>query len=72
MGQSGESDSTGSFNMIETSMERLNQLKEEVLGIWNDQNMKLELYIQWKVWERDALEVSDGLFAFPYANAVLI
>lgn len=38
-------------------MERLNQLKEEVLAFWADQNMKLELYIRWKAWERDALEV---------------
>lgn len=60
VGQSAESDATGSFNVIETSMERLNQLKEEVLTLWNDQNVKLELYIQWKMWERDSLEVSDG------------
>ena len=57
IGQSAESDATGSFAVIETSMERLNQLKEEVLTVWNDQNTKLELYIQWKMWERDSLEV---------------
>jgi hypothetical protein len=57
VGQTAESDTTGSFAVIDTSMVRLNQLKEEVLTLWNDQNVKLEMYIQWKAWERDALEV---------------
>lgn len=38
-------------------MEGLNQLNEEVLAFWKDQNIKLEMYIQWKIWERDAVEV---------------
>ena len=62
VGQTAESDTTGSFAVIDASMVRLNQLKEEVLTLWNDQNVKLEMYIQWKAWERDALEVSLSLF----------
>ena len=58
VGQTAENDTTGSFSVIETSMERLNQLNEEVLTHWKDQNMKLEMYIQLKIWERDALEVT--------------
>lgn len=66
VGQTAESDTTGSFSVIETSMERLNQLNEEVLTLWKDQNMKLEMYVQWKIWERDALEV--GLHFQLHAN----
>ncbi|KAI9551891.1 hypothetical protein GHT06_022227 [Daphnia sinensis] len=61
VGQTAENDTTGSFSVIETSMERLNQLNEEVLAFWKDQNIKLEMYIQWKIWERDAVEVSSQL-----------
>lgn len=57
VGQTAENDTTGSFSVIESSMERLNQLNEEVLTFWKDQNIKLEMYIQWKHWERDAVEV---------------
>lgn len=59
VGQTAENDTTGSFSVIETSMERLNQLNEEVLTFWKDQNIKLEMYIQWKIWERDAVEVKQ-------------
>lgn len=59
VGQTAENDTTGSFSVIETSMERLNQLNEEVLAFWKDQNIKLEMYIQWKIWERDAVEVKQ-------------
>ena len=53
-------------------MVRLNQLKEEVLTLWNDQNVKLEMYIQWKAWERDALEVFYLLTAIFYLLNVQI
>lgn len=62
VGQTAENDTTGSFSVIESSMERLNQLNEEVLTFWKDQNIKLEMYIQWKHWERDAVEVQNILY----------
>ena len=58
IGQDAEGDTTGSFSVIQSSMERLNELKEEVLTSWNDHNIRLELYVQWKVWDRDSHEVS--------------
>lgn len=52
-------------------MERLNQLNEEVLTLWKDESMKLEMYIQWKMWERDALEVKD-INLFYISKSILI
>ncbi len=58
--QASDGEASASIAVIQTSMERLGQLKEEVLASWNERNVKLEVYVQWKAWERDSHEVSGS------------
>ena len=60
VGLSSDIDSTGSIAAIEAAIERLNRQRNELEEIWAMRKMKLELYLRLRVFERDALEVSEA------------
>lgn len=52
-------DATGSVAAVETSLERLAQQREELETLWAARRLRLDLCLQLRLFERDALEVCD-------------
>ncbi|XP_014470162.1 PREDICTED: triple functional domain protein isoform X3 [Dinoponera quadriceps] len=54
-------DSTGSVSAIETALDRLAGLRQELEELWATRKLRLELCLRLRVFERDALEASGQL-----------
>uniref|UniRef100_T1IXB4 Uncharacterized protein n=1 Tax=Strigamia maritima TaxID=126957 RepID=T1IXB4_STRMM len=60
-GMSAEMDTTGSYTSVEDTLEKLNKTREELEELWTARKLKLDLCLQLRLFERDALEVSSRL-----------
>lgn len=54
---SADTDATGSYSSVEETLERLNKTREELEELWAARKLKLDLCLQLRIFERDALEV---------------
>lgn len=54
-------DTTGSVSAIETALDRLAGLRQELEDLWATRKLRLELCLRLRVFERDALEASGQL-----------
>jgi hypothetical protein len=61
-GVTPEIDATGSVAAVESTLERLGQQREELEQLWSTRRLRLDLCLQLRLFERDALEVSDVYF----------
>jgi hypothetical protein len=52
-------DATGSVAAVESTLERLGQQREELEQLWSTRRLRLDLCLQLRLFERDALEVSE-------------
>ena len=50
-------DSTGSINSIQTSLDKLATQRDELGDLWATRKLRLDLCLQLRIFERDALEV---------------
>lgn len=50
-------DSTGSATAVEGALERLRQRRAELDELWAARKLRLDLCLQLRIFERDALEV---------------
>lgn len=57
-----ETDNSGSFEALEAAMRTLEKQRLELEEIWEMRKLKLDLCLQLRLFERDALEVTDGPF----------
>jgi len=57
-GVTPEMDATGSVAAVESTLERLGQQREELEQLWSTRRLRLDLCLQLRLFERDALEVS--------------
>ncbi|XP_059472379.1 kalirin isoform X2 [Neocloeon triangulifer] len=60
-GVTPEMDATGSVAAVESTLERLGQQREELEQLWSTRRLRLDLCLQLRLFERDALEVSSQL-----------
>ncbi|XP_046401247.1 triple functional domain protein [Ischnura elegans] len=60
-GLNAEMDSTGSVAAVESALDRLSKQREEVEQLWANRKHRLDLCLQLRLFERDALEVSSQL-----------
>ncbi|XP_067120464.1 LOW QUALITY PROTEIN: triple functional domain protein-like [Centruroides vittatus] len=56
-----ETDTTGSYVAIHNSLETLSQTREELEDLWATRKLKLDMCLQLRLFERDALEISSQL-----------
>ncbi|XP_076313108.1 LOW QUALITY PROTEIN: triple functional domain protein-like [Tachypleus tridentatus] len=61
IGMTAETDTSGSFTAIGNTLETLNRNREELEELWSSRKLRLELCLQLRLFERDALEVSSQL-----------
>lgn len=52
-----ETDNSGSFEALEAAMRTLDKQRLELEEIWETRKLKLDLCLQLRLFERDALEV---------------
>ncbi len=52
-----ETDNTGSFEALEAALRTLERQRNELEGLWESRKLKLDLCLQLRLFERDALEV---------------
>lgn len=52
-----ETDNSGSFEALEAAMRTLEKQRQELEEIWETRKLKLDLCLQLRLFERDALEV---------------
>ena len=62
-----ETDNTGSFEALEAAMRTLERQRNELEELWESRKLKLDLCLQLRLFERDALEV----IIFLHFSAVL-
>ncbi|CAB3378546.1 Hypothetical predicted protein [Cloeon dipterum] len=60
-GVTPEMDATGSVAAVESTLERLGQQRDELEQLWSTRRLRLDLCLQLRLFERDALEVSSQL-----------
>merc|ERR1719357_2520101 len=58
-GVTPEMDSTGSCTSVQTTLEKLGTEREELGELWNTRKLRLDLCLQLRLFERDALELSS-------------
>lgn len=63
-GVTAEMDSTGSVTAVEATLDRLNKQREELEELWAARKLKLDLCLQLRLFERDALEVRGRVLMF--------
>lgn len=51
-------DSTGSMTAVQTTLDRLSGQRDELGDLWSTRKLRLDLCLQLRLFERDALEVS--------------
>jgi hypothetical protein len=65
-----ETDNSGSFEALEAAMRTLEKQRLELEEIWETRKLKLDLCLQLRLFERDALEVrgkeTDGSFLLSF------
>ncbi|XP_022244114.1 triple functional domain protein-like isoform X1 [Limulus polyphemus] len=61
IGMTAETDASGSFTAIGGTLEALNRSHEELQELWSTRKLRLDLCLQLRLFERDALEVSSQL-----------
>ncbi|XP_051163454.1 triple functional domain protein isoform X3 [Leptopilina boulardi] len=54
-------DTTGSVTAVETALDRLSGLRQELEELWATKKLRLDLCLRLRVFERDALEASGQL-----------
>ncbi|EZA49568.1 Triple functional domain protein [Ooceraea biroi] len=54
-------DTTGSISAVESALDRLASLRQELEDLWATRKLRLELCLRLRVFERDALEASGQL-----------
>ena len=54
-----ETDNSGSFEALEAAMRTLERQRNELEELWESRKLKLDLCLQLRLFERDALEVID-------------
>lgn len=52
-----ETDNTGSFEALEAALRTLERQRNELEELWESRKLKLDLCLQLRLFERDALEV---------------
>lgn len=57
-GMNMETDNTGSFEALEAAMRTLERQRNELEELWESRKLKLDLCLQLRLFERDALDVS--------------
>jgi hypothetical protein len=50
-------DNSGSLNAVQTNLDRLSAQRDELGELWSTRKMRLDLCLQLRLFERDALEV---------------
>jgi len=63
-GVTAEMDPTGSVAAVDAALERLNKQRLELEQLWATRKLKLDLCLRLRIFERDALEVSNKDFVF--------
>ena len=58
-GVTSEMDSTGSCTSVQTTLEKLSTEREELGELWSTRKLRLDLCLQLRLFERDALELSS-------------
>ena len=58
-GVTSDMDSTGSCTSVATTLEKLGTEREELGELWNTRKLRLDLCLQLRLFERDALELSS-------------
>lgn len=54
-----DSDAASSYAAVEETLENLSRTREELEDLWSNRKLKLDLCLQLRLFERDALEVSS-------------
>ena len=55
-----ELDASGSVSAVQTTLEKLSTQRDELGDLWATRKLRLDLCLQLRLFERDALEVSHG------------
>lgn len=58
-----ETDNTGSFEALEAALRTLERQRNELEELWESRKLKLDLCLQLRLFERDALEVKKYPFS---------
>lgn len=58
-GVTAEMDSSGSLATVQTTLEKLSSDREELGELWSTRKLRLDLCLQLRLFERDALELSS-------------
>ena len=58
-GITAEMDSTGSVTSVQSTLEKLSTDREELGELWSTRKLRLDLCLQLRLFERDALELSS-------------
>ena len=58
-GVTAEMDSSGSLASVQSTLEKLSSDREELGELWSTRKMRLDLCLQLRLFERDALELSS-------------
>jgi hypothetical protein len=61
-GVTAEMDASGSVGAVQTTLEKLSSQRDELGDLWATRKLRLDLCLQLRLFERDALEVKH-LFA---------
>lgn len=56
-----EVDTSGSTNAVQSTLDRLSTQRDELAELWANRKLRLDLCLQLRLFERDALEVSDAV-----------
>ncbi|CAL8069824.1 unnamed protein product [Orchesella dallaii] len=56
-----ETDNTGSFEALEAALRTLERQRNELEELWESRKLKLDLCLQLRLFERDALEIASQL-----------
>ena len=59
IGISADMDNTGSLASVQTTLEKLSTDREELGELWSTRKLRLDLCLQLRLFERDALELSS-------------
>lgn len=60
-GMTTESDTTGSYGSIEATTKKLAKSRDDLQELWAQRKLKLDMCLQLRLFERDALEVRPSL-----------
>ena len=55
-------DSTGSISSVQTALDKLAAQRDELGELWATRKLRLDLCLQLRIFERDALEVITRTF----------